>query len=491
MYVYKRHGPGCGGTRNGRPSAVRLPATGSAMTAARRVAVYAGTFDPPAAHHRRIAERLAEASDEVIVLPAGPRPDRPEAESLPVHRAVMADLNFRGLPKVRVDLGDLERGRFTPNREFANRFGGPGVELSHVVPVAAATPAAPGRESRIQTEWGDGRRLWKTAHFTVLHEPAEPVDAGLLPPRHAAIAVPPHATTAQIRADLFDGVTAAGVLHPPVADYIKRHGLFRPTPPARECIVRVPAPPKLRLVYDERNDAALKLIGQLKPYECADPEVVVAVGGDGTMLRAIRQHWRDRLPFYGLNTGHLGFLLNNRTPLAFWERDLRLYQLPLLWVELTAADGTVTESLAFNDCWVERETGQTAWVEVGVNGKTRMPRVVADGMLVATAAGSTSYARAMGASPLPFNAGVLTLAGSNVLKPEFWRPAVLPGDSAVTVTNLDPIKRPLQGFVDGVDMGRVAAMTARVSNIAAVELLFAPAHDPAAKLAMLQFPQPG
>ena len=173
------------------------------------------------------------------------------------------------------------------------------------------------------------------------------------------------------------------------------------------------------------------------------------IGGDGTMLRAIRQHWRDRLPFYGLNTGHLGFLLNDPDGLRFWEDDLRLYQLPLLWVETVAPDGERLGGLAFNDCWVERETGQTAWVEVVVNGQVRMPRVVADGMLVATAAGSTSYARAMGATPLPFNAPLLTLAGSNVLKPEFWHPAVLTGDSVVTVRNLDPVKRPLRGFLDG------------------------------------------
>jgi NAD kinase len=110
---------------------------------------------------------------------------------------------------------------------------------------------------------------------------------------------------------------------------------------------------------------------------------------------------------------------------------------------------------------------------------------------VATAAGSTSYARAMGATPLPFNAQLLTLAGSNVLHPEFWHPAVLTSDSVVTVRNLDPAKRPLRGFIDGVGQGAVLEMTARVSNIAAVELLFTREHDPVAKLAVLQFPQPG
>jgi NAD kinase len=234
----------------------------------------------------------------------------------------------------------------------------------------------------------------------------------------------------------------------------------------------------------------LALADRLRRYESTNPEFILVVGGDGTMLRAIRQHWRDRLPFYGVNVGHLGFLLNDRDRLDFWEQPLRLYQLPLLWVEMTTADGSRREELAFNDCWVEREGGQTAWVEVSVNGRVRMPKVVADGMLVATAAGSTSYARAMGATPLPFNAQLLTLAGSNVLHPEFWHPAVLTSDSVVSVRNLDPAKRPLRGFIDGVGQGAVLAMVVRVSNIAAVELLFTREHDPVAKLAVLQFPQP-
>jgi NAD kinase len=207
------------------------------------------------------------------------------------------------------------------------------------------------------------------------------------------------------------------------------------------------------------------------------------------MLHAIRTHWRERRPFFGINTGHVGFLLNSDKQERFWDETLRLYQLPLLWVETVGLDEITRGELAFNDCWVERETGQTAWVEVSVNGRVQMPKVVADGMLVSTAAGSTSYARAMGATPMPFNAPLLTLAGSNVLKPEFWHPAVLTTDSEVRVRSLDAKKRPLRGFIDGVSQGRVTQMTARVSNIAAVELLFTREHDPVAKLALLQFPQ--
>jgi NAD kinase len=254
---------------------------------------------------------------------------------------------------------------------------------------------------------------------------------------------------------------------------------------------RLPPRRHARLFFDRDKSEAGQLAEQVRPLIREPADIILVIGGDGTMLRAIRHHWPDRLPFFGLNTGHLGFLLNDPADNHFWDRDLRKYTLPLLDVETVGPDGRCKHEVAFNDCWVERETGQTAWIEVSVNDVVRMPRVVADGMLIATAAGSTGYARAMGATPLPFHADLLTLAASNVLKPEFWRPAVLPLNTAIRLRNLDPTKRPWRGFIDGLAQGPMTEMTARISHTAAVELLFTPEYDPVAKLAVTQFPQLG
>ena len=260
------------------------------------------------------------------------------------------------------------------------------------------------------------------------------------------------------------------------------------TDPVLELGYRLPAA-RARLYFDPDRPDSARTAAALAQYDHPDPAVILVVGGDGTMLRAIRQHWADRLPFYGLNTGHVGFLLNDPDGHHFWHADLRRYKLPLLDVTAVAADGSHRQEVGFNDCWLERDGGQTSWIEVTVNGAVRLSRLVADGLLIATAAGSTGYARAMGAVPLPFNVALLTLAGSNVFSPRDWRPAVLGTDSVVTLRNLDPGKRPLRGFVDGVPLGPVDSLTVRVSPTACAELLFTGEHDPVAKLAGLQFPQ--
>ena len=251
---------------------------------------------------------------------------------------------------------------------------------------------------------------------------------------------------------------------------------------------RLPAP-RARLYFDPDRADSARTAAALAEYDRPDPAVILVVGGDGTMLRAIRQHWADGLPFYGLNTGHVGFLLNDPDGHDLWTADLRRYRLPLLSVETVGADGVRRQEVGFNDCWVERDGGQTSWIEVAVDGTVRLSRLVADGLLIATAAGSTGYARAMGAMPLPFDAPYLTLVGSNVFTPRNWRPAALSTDSVLTLRNLDPGKRPLRGFVDGVSLGAVTELTVRVSPTARAELLFTGEHDPVAKLAGLQFPQ--
>jgi NAD kinase len=202
-----------------------------------------------------------------------------------------------------------------------------------------------------------------------------------------------------------------------------------------------------------------------------------------------------RLPFVGLNGGTLGFLMNESLPDQLDGTELLLYRMPMLRVDTEATDGARSSSLACGDAWVERDSGQAAWLNVAVDGRVQVAKVVGDGLLVATPAGSSSYARAMGATPVPLTAPVLTLAGSNVFRPRFWRPITLPEGSTVTISSLKPDnapgyndKRPIRGFVDGRATGTVKWMHIRVSTVAAVELAFTPEFDLAGRVLQSMFP---
>jgi nicotinate (nicotinamide) nucleotide adenylyltransferase len=451
----------------------------------KRIAVFCGTFNPPHREHVRIARELARQFDEVLVIPSGPDGATMPGDVEPYHRAAMADMAFGCWDRVRVVLDDLEDNAFRSPLEWQQRLAAD-AEVWHVAGsdlFAGATQ----RDSVFHRRWPDANQWLHSLQFVIVVRPDFPLHPGDYPPHFQRLEGQEPLSSSEIRRRVYEHEPFREWVPPRVADYIERHRLYRGTPVVRQCSFELKQC-RFQLIYDEHNEQAVALASQLEPFRSENPELLVVIGGDGTMLRAVRQFWRKRVPFFGVNTGHLGFLLNEGLPHQLGDTKLVLWELPLLYVELSYTDGTRQHAWAFNDTWVERATGQTAWLEVRVDGHVRVPHLVADGALIATAAGSTAYARAMGAVPLPLGTPALLLVGSNVLRPLFWKPVVLPMNAHVTLTTLDPEKRPLQAYVDGVALGNVQRLSARVSNVACVEMVFVPPHDPAAKLAAIQFP---
>lgn len=456
----------------------------------KRVAIFGGSFNPPGYHHRRIAQALAAEFDEVIIIPCGPRPDKLTTNDVePIHRATMADLTFQGIPNVTVELFDLENATFTKTHELQEIFADRG-EIWHVVGTDLIQKGDT-EASFIQRVWERGLALWQQSHFVVITRQGFECQKVALPPHHRLIDLNFAGSSSTIRERIFRRESIAGLVTPEVESYIERYGLYRGRIPNRATKYSL-VEPRLLIVADEHNDKAREWAKEFAPFNQPDnPNGILVIGGDGTMLHAIRQYWRMRLPFLGVNAGHLGFLLNNVEEIfahKFPLRNLILRQMPLLYVETRSADGQWRSALGFNDAWVERSTSQSAWIEIKLNDQVRLPKLVADGALLSTASGSTAYARAMGAMPLLADTPALILVGSNVMSPPNWKCVLLSYDSEIVLTTLDPKKRPIEAYVDGFSQGEVDIMRVRVSRIAAAELAFSANHDMTEKIAQIQFP---
>lgn len=460
------------------------------MSMPKRIAIFGGSFNPPGLHHRRLVEKLARRFDEVRVIPCGPRPDKETTSTVPpIFRATLADITFGGMRRVIVDLFDLEQDTFTRNCDLQARFEKRG-QIWHVVGADLITGGARGR-SAIQQGWKNGRQLWRTANFAVLTRPGHTLVRADLPPRSEVFEIDIPGSSTDVRARLGRSESIADMVTPRALAYIERYGLYRAPVPGTWSPGSL-AGTGFLLHADLKNPKAAALARRLRASASkkTDPRFILAIGGDGVMLRGIREHWRLRLPFFGINAGHLGFLMNRSAEIArdnFPPRDVIFRQLPMLYLEFEDEHGHITTDYGFNDAWVERSTSQSAWLEVTVNGVRRIPKLVSDGALVATAAGSTAYARSMGASPLLADTPAWLLVGSNVMEPANWKSALLSADTTVEIRSLDPKKRPIVAFVDGIAHGRVVAIRARISRAAAVELVFRSNHDMAEKIAAIQF----
>jgi NAD+ kinase len=463
-------------------------ATATDGTKSRRVVLFASMFDPPSRYHRQVAQKVLQLDfDEVIVCPPGPRGGRGEREhAASMHRAALVDINFQGLPGVTVDLSDLDYGRSSNSCDLESRYDGT-AEVWHVVSDEMIRHGCDGC-SMIQQRWDQGSELWVRSRFVVLHPSDQLPDAKDLPPQHRLLAIDGHVPSAELRDRVYHGQSIDEWVTPEVSAYIRRHHLFVPgveNGPTRWHVYQ----PRLLIECDERNTNARTLAEQYQRYASDQPNLILVIGGDGTMLRAIRRHWRRRIPIVGLKAGHVGFLANERLPQDLEGVELVVYSLPMLRIDAEKPSGERVEGLAFGDAWIERDGGQAAWLRLDVDGQTRVPKIVGDGMLVASAAGSSAYARALGAIPVPLTTPVFTLAGSNIFRPRFWKPMTLADDTTISIVSLDRSgKRPVRGFLDGQPLGVIQSLTVQRSPIATVELAFTGEFDPSGKLLRSLFP---
>ena len=466
----------------------------------KRIVLYGGSLNPPTAAHDAAVRQLKERFDRVVVLPCGIRPDKWETNAVDAaHRANMARIAFADMG-VTLDLSDLERDQFlttlTLDRLWKGELGD-GWEVWHAVGSDLIAGGARGA-SEIQSSWHEGRWVWENLNFAVFPRPEYPITEADLPPRREMLPdLNRPESSRKARAAFARGQPQLAGVPARIAAYVSRYGLYAGAPgPRRQGRLVLPPDPKLLVIPAAGNERARAIMERIGPRDGNAPDAVVAIGGDGHMLDVIGSV-RPGIPIIGINAGHRGFLLNEIDGDGFNAHvavgsPFDTHLLSMLEIEFRLPDGTWDRRKrhAFNDVWLERDGMQTAWFRVAAEGQNRheIPRLACDTVLVSTPAGSTAYARAMGAPPQLIDTPVLVLAASAVADPAGWHHAMVPDDATITIEALDPVKRPVRAAVDGQLYGPCLAMRVRRSRVANVELAFLPGRSLGAKIAALQFP---
>lgn len=209
----------------------------------------------------------------------------------------------------------------------------------------------------------------------------------------------------------------------------------------------------------------------------------IVVGGDGWLLSTLRGHGPEGV-FLGVNAGRVGFLLNDMDADGAIDRlagcivngTLDVYRFPLLQgeVELSRGRGSC-QTQAVNDLFVERTDGSMALLKVRVNGAPVVDELACDGIIVATALGSTAYSFSAGGVPSHPMAQALHVTPICAHAPRL-SPFVLPLESEVEIEVLRGEHRPVRAFSDGMALGEVQRVRVAPAK-ASVSLAFLPGHD--------------
>jgi NAD+ kinase len=222
-----------------------------------------------------------------------------------------------------------------------------------------------------------------------------------------------------------------------------------------------------------------------------EAELVVALGGDGFLLQTLHGMLeRHRpLPVFGMNRGTVGFLMNEWGAEVLETRLAAAKTVTVAPLAMVAemVDGGRRQLSAINEVSLLRETRQTAWLEVSVDGRVVIPQLVCDGALVATPAGSTAYNLSAHGPILPLESALIALTPISPFRPRRWRGAILPSRACIRLRVLDPVKRPVSAVADQQEVRDVAAVSVTVDRARPLTLLFDPEHALDDRIAMEQF----
>lgn len=219
------------------------------------------------------------------------------------------------------------------------------------------------------------------------------------------------------------------------------------------------------------------------------PDVIVALGGDGFMLQVLHRYMHRGIPVYGMNCGSVGFLLNNYNALHLPERiaNARRAQLHPLVMYTRTVDGRERQELAINEVSLFRESRQAAKLRVSIDHVVRVSEMIADGILVATPAGSTAYNFSAGGPIIPMNSKLLALTPIAPFRPRRWRGALLGHESSITFEILEAAKRPVSAVADFTEVRDVASVSVFEDRSITLSLLFDPEHNLEERITNEQF----
>ena len=219
------------------------------------------------------------------------------------------------------------------------------------------------------------------------------------------------------------------------------------------------------------KDKFVALYGQNK-VENAD--IIVPIGGDGFLLKNLHDFHELKKPFFGLNYGSVGFLMNSQSDenLETIINNAQKTILNPLQMKATDKEKKIFNSIAYNEVSIMRQTHQAAKINIKINDIERMNALICDGVLVSTAAGSTAYNLSAHGSIIPLDSNLLALTPISAFRPRRWRGALLSEKTKINLEIINSTNRPASITADHNEFRNIIKAEIHSSNKNSCVILF-------------------
>ena len=180
----------------------------------------------------------------------------------------------------------------------------------------------------------------------------------------------------------------------------------------------------------------------------------IVIGGDGFMLKTLKKNIKSSRVFYGINSGNYGFLMNKFSSKNIIKNLFKAKMISIFPLEMKVItkNGISKKYLAINEVSILRQSRQAASLQVISGKKYIIKKLISDGILVSTPAGSTAYNMSVNGPILSLNSKKLSVSPISAFRPRRWKGKIISDKSIVQIKNLNPLKRPVSAVADNVEI---------------------------------------
>ena len=216
------------------------------------------------------------------------------------------------------------------------------------------------------------------------------------------------------------------------------------------------------------------ILKNIKTSKLLKKNLVIVIGGDGFMLKTIKRNKNSNKLFYGINSGDYGFLMNKFSSKNTIKNlsKAKMISISPLEMKVKNKSGVERKSIAINEVSVLRQSRQAASLSIFSGKKTIIKRLISDGVLISTPAGSTAYNLSVHGPILSLNSKKLSISPISAFRPRRWKGKIVSDKSKITIVNLNPKKRPISAVADNIEVRNAKKITIKTLKTIKFNLLF-------------------
>ena len=232
------------------------------------------------------------------------------------------------------------------------------------------------------------------------------------------------------------------------------------------------------VITSDKNKSSLKiklkLLKILKNNNLENNNLNIVIGGDGFMLKTLKKNKGSSKFFYGINSGNYGFLMNKFSQKNILNnlKKAKLISISPLEMRVTNKTGLSKTSIAINEVSILRQSRQAANLSIKNGKKDIIKKLISDGVLVSTPAGSTAYNLSVHGPILNLNSKKLSISPISPFRPRRWKGKIVSDNSEITITNLNIKKRPISAVADNIEVRNARTIKIKTNKRLKFNLLY-------------------